>query len=171
MLLGESRTVSAKGSACMINSRAERESPCLTPRFTGKKRDIRPFVSVALFASLHNIVIHLMKLFSNPNASRILNNHVNSTLSKVLSWSSSSMQLFSSASFSIKSSSIRTQSELFRPGMHPLWSSWIISSITDLSLFDKILVIILLSLLRREIGLQFLISSLTPFYIYIIEIL
>ena len=142
-MFGASLIVSAKGSACIMNSKADSELPCLTPHFTGKKREIRPFVIMALFACLYKILIHVINFFPKPNASKVLTNQLNSTLSKAFSWSSNNIQLLSSVSFSIKSSSMRMHSALFRPGMHSRWSSWIISSIIVLSLFDKILVMIL----------------------------
>ena len=40
-MFGASLIVSAYDSACIMNSKGDSEAPCLTPRFTEKKREIR----------------------------------------------------------------------------------------------------------------------------------
>ena len=53
----ESRMACAIGSACMMYNKADNESPCRMPLFTGKYLEITPFVIIALWAYLYNILI------------------------------------------------------------------------------------------------------------------
>ena len=141
----ESRMACAIGSACMMYNKADNESPFRMPLPTGKYLEITPFVIIyiALWAYLYNILIHLMKFYPEPNPSSKLNNHLVSTLSKGFSWSINKKQLFSSMPFSITSSSMRKHSCPWRPFIHPLWSSWIISCMTFWSRLANALVMIL----------------------------
>ena len=116
----ESRMACAIGSAFMMHNKGDNESPCRMPLPTGKFLEITPFVIIALWAYLYNILIDFMKFCPKPNPSSTFNNHLVSTLSKAFSWSINRKQLFSSMPFSITSSSMCKHSWPWRPFIHPL---------------------------------------------------
>ena len=151
-----------RGSAWIINNNADIASPCLMPLDNGKYSEIVPFVMRALFAYLYIVLIQPMNRSPKLNFFNTLKSHDHSTQSKAFSWSRRSIMESSDFELIISSNS-RIFSPIYLPFMHPLWSVWIISGGTVFILSAKALDIILKSVFRSEIGLQFLMSVLHPF--------
>ena len=131
------------------------------PLDNGKYSEIVPFVMRALFAYLYVVLIQPMN--RSPKLNFFLKSHGHSTRSKAFSWSRRSIMESSDFELIISSNS-RIFSPIYLPFMHPLWSVWIISGSTVFILSAKALDRILKSVFRSEIGLQFLMSVLHPFY-------